>query len=65
MKHFVGLESTLADYMSALYPMHGALAATLHNKELKLSDEHHEELEDLKQDIIQLIDSSKLFVNNY
>lgn len=59
MKHFVGLESKLADYMSALYPMHGALAATLHNKELKLSDEHHEELEDLKQDIIQLIDSSK------
>ncbi|MCI5051234.1 MAG: magnesium transporter CorA family protein [Candidatus Pacebacteria bacterium] len=60
MKRFVGLESTLADYISALAPTNLALSMMLtRHKSLTLHEEDIELLEDLKQDINQLLESSK------
>lgn len=60
MKKFVGLESTLADYISALSPTNIALTMMLsRHKYLTLNEEDIDILEDLKQDIFQLVDSAQ------
>lgn len=60
MKRFVGLESTLADYISALSPTNTALTFMLtRHKSLTLHEDDIDILEDLKQDIHQLVDSAK------
>lgn len=60
MKKFVGLESTLADYMGALSPTDMALTMMLtRHKSLTLHEEDVDMLEDIKQDIKQLIESSR------
>lgn len=60
MKHFVGMESTLADYTSALSATNTALTSMiLRRKTLTLHEEDIDLLQDLKQDIDQLLESSK------
>lgn len=60
MKKFVGLESALADYMSALSPMDTALSLMLtRHKSLTLQGEDVDVIEDIKQDIKQLIESAR------
>jgi magnesium transporter len=60
MKHFVGLESTVADYISALSPTESALAFMIsRQKKLELHEEDIDIVEDLKQDIHQLIEGAQ------
>jgi magnesium transporter len=60
MKHFVGLESTVADYISALSPTESALAFMIsRQKKLELHEDDIDIVEDLKQDIHQLIEGAQ------
>lgn len=60
MKHFVGMESTLADYTSALSATNSALTSMiLRRKTLTLHEDDVDLLQDLKQDIEQLLESSR------
>lgn len=60
MKGFVGLESMVTDYMSALDPTKEALDYMIvRNKKITLHEEDVEIMEDLSLDIKQLIESGK------
>lgn len=59
IKEFVNLESTLADYLSALVPMQTALTLMLKGKHsLELHEDDIDLVEDLIQDVNQLKDSA-------
>tara|TARA_B100001179_G_C18563962_1_gene391921 strand:- start:227 stop:1111 length:885 start_codon:yes stop_codon:yes gene_type:complete len=65
MKGFVGLESMVTDYMSALDPTKEALDyMILRNKKITLHEEDVEIMEDLSLDIKQMIESGKSVSKN-
>lgn len=65
MKGFVGLESTVTDYMSALEPTREALDyMILRNKKITLHEEDVEIMQDLSLDIKQLVESGKSVSRN-
>lgn len=59
IERFVGLESTVTDYTSALGPTLTALRQMLSEKHVSLHEEDVDQIEDLIQDITQLIESGR------
>ncbi len=60
IRHFVGIESTLADYVSALAPTSMALSSMLsRHRNLELHEDDIDILEDLKLDIKQINESAQ------